>query len=168
MLACPIESGGLSRHNLLSWKNVLCAKSYVGSAAVISPLVFRPRVYTWSLSMGLCFLLNILEQWFVAWYGTWEGLAACKILLKGVAVICPQFWELAKTTPYASPHAPYTTMPPPPQPLLLLAFPQGFFFEKMTFLEIFDMYVFVFDIFNQYWVITLLIQPGNYCGNGTR
>ena len=33
-----------------------------------------------------------------------------------------------------------------------------FFSEKITFLEIFDMYLFAFDIFNQYLVITLLIH----------
>ena len=43
---------------------------------------------------------------------------------------------------------------PPPQPLCdVLAFPQGLFFsEKMTSLNIFDMYLVNFDINNQYLV----------------
>ena len=40
--------------------------------------------------------------------------------------------------------------------------------ETMTFLEMPDMYLIVFVIFSQGLVITLLIQPGNYCGNGNR
>jgi hypothetical protein len=50
----------------------------------------------------------------------------------------------------------------PPNPCAMLwSVPAGFFcHEKIMFLEISDMYLFVFDIFNQYLVITLLIQPG--------
>ena len=35
----------------------------------------------------------------LALYGIWEPLAACKLHLRGVAVICPQFRELAQITP---------------------------------------------------------------------
>ena len=31
-------------------------------------------------------------------YGFWEGLAACKILLRGVPMICLQFWKFSKMT----------------------------------------------------------------------
>ena len=59
---------------------------------------------------------------------------------------------------------------PPPQPLcdVVERARRGFLFKKMTFLEIVDMYLLVFDLFSQYLVITLLIQVGNYCGNGNR
>ena len=56
----------------------------------------------------------------------------------------------------------------PPQPLCGVVVVVFFDSEKMTFLEIYDMYLLVFDIFSQYLVITLLIQPRNYCGNGNR
>jgi hypothetical protein len=35
---------------------------------------------------------------FVFVYGIWEYLAAWKILLQGVAVICLRFWEFSKIT----------------------------------------------------------------------
>ena len=60
-------------------------------------------------------------------------------------------------------------MPPPPhQPLCGGVGVVFFDSEKMMFLEYFDMYLIVFVIFSQYFVITLVVQPGNYCGNGNR
>ena len=38
------------------------------------------------------------EHTFFTLYGIWGGLAASKIILRGVAVIFPQFWELSKIT----------------------------------------------------------------------
>jgi hypothetical protein len=61
--------------------------------------------------------------------------------------------------------------PPHPNPCAMLwSVPAGDFLssEKVTFLETSDMHLFVFDIFSKYVVIILLIQPGNYCGNGNR
>ena len=49
-------------------------------------------------------------------------------------------------------------MPPPPQPLWGVVGVVFFYSEKMTFLEISDMYLIVFVIFSQYLVITLLIR----------
>ena len=45
-----------------------------------------------------CFNVFQYIYLFFAWYGIWKVLAACKILLRGVAVICPQFWTLVKIT----------------------------------------------------------------------
>ena len=58
---------------------------------------------------------------------------------------------------FAPPHIPHPPTPPPCA--LMWSVPAGFFFsEKMTSLEIFDMYLIVFVIFSQYLVITLLIR----------
>jgi hypothetical protein len=60
----------------------------------LSPMLAELRGFQGIFNLGI----KIHTIWICALDCIWEDLAACKILLRGVAVICPQFWELYKMT----------------------------------------------------------------------
>ena len=88
-----LASGG----SALRYSDMPCLPVYSGFSLIWHATSHPYQGIAWWLSKG--FLIPLSKHIICfSLYGIWEDLAACEILIRGVADICLQFWELSKMT----------------------------------------------------------------------